>query len=113
MEAWRTFHERVRQRVEPPQQPDHDKRVSAAVSGMIFQVMRSAGLTNLSEGDIQTQAYVSQGFADRDKLYLDSLAALPAIAATMEKQRQLTQRIVDALPQRPPVQQPQVPEVRE
>ncbi len=112
MDAWRTYHERVRQTPSPEQVADHQKRVSAAQSGMIFQVMRSAGLTNLSEGDIQTQAYVSQGFVDRDTVYVESLRALPAIAATMEKQRELTQRIVDALPQRPPAQ-PQVPEVRQ
>jgi hypothetical protein len=101
IEAWRTYHERVREHVDPSLQADHQRRLSAAQSGMIFEILRSAGLTNLSEGDIQTQAYVSQGFVDRDTLYVDSLRALSAIAATMEKQRQLTQRIVEALPPRP------------
>jgi hypothetical protein len=49
---------------------------------------------------------------DRDKIYMDSLRALPAIAETMEKQRALTQRIVDALPQRQG-DPTQIPEVRE
>lgn len=82
---------------------DHQKRIAAAQSGMIFEAMRSADLSNLSEGDIQTQAYVSQGFVNRDKIYIESLRAMPAIAATLDKQRELTQRMVDALPQRPPV----------
>jgi hypothetical protein len=106
MAAWRTYHERVHQHVEPAQQADHDKRITAAQSGMIFEILRSAGLSNISEGDIQTQGYVSQAFINRDTLYLDSLRALSAIAATMEKQRGLTQQIVDALPphpSRPPV----------
>jgi hypothetical protein len=102
MEAWRKYHEKVNEHVDASHETDHQMRTTAAQSGMIFQIMRSVGLTNLSEGDIQTQAYVSQGFVDRDKMYLDSLRAMPAIAATMEKQRELTQRIVDALPQRPP-----------
>ncbi len=112
MAAWRTYHERVHLRVDPAQDADHQKRISAAQSGMIFEVMRSTGLTNLSEGDIQTQAYVSQGFVDRDRVYIESLRALPAIAEILDKQRALTQRIVDALPPRSPVQ-PQVPEVHQ
>jgi hypothetical protein len=32
--------------------------------------MHCVGLKNLSEGDIQTQAYVSQGFVDRDRIYI-------------------------------------------
>ncbi len=110
--AWRTYHERAHQRVEAAHQADHDKRITAAQSGLIFEILRSAGLTNISEGDIQTQAYVSEGFIKRDNLYLGSLQALVDIAATMEKQRQLTQRIVEALPQRPPTP-PQVPDVRQ
>jgi hypothetical protein len=111
MGAWRKYHERVNEHGDAAHEPDRQKRITAAQSGLIFQIMRSVGLKNLSEGDIQTQAYVSQGFVDRDMLYLDSLRAMPQIAATMEKQRELTQRIVDALPQRPP-EPHTVPEVR-
>ncbi len=110
--AWRTYHERVHQHVEPSQQAEHDKRITAAQSGMIFEILRSAGLANISEGDIQTQAYVSQGFINRDTLHLSSLQALVDIAATMEKQRALTQRIVEALPGRQP-HPSQVPDVRQ
>jgi len=69
--------------------------------------MRSAGL-KLSEGDIQTQAYVSEGFVARDNLYLDMLRALPEIAATMKTQVGLTQQIVNAIPPRPPPPPPAV-----
>lgn len=110
--AWRTYHERANESVDALHQTDHQRRLAAAQSGLIFEVIKCAGLSNLSEGDIQTQAYISQGFVDRDQLYLESLRAMPAIAATMEKQRALTQRIVDALPQRPP-EAPHVPVVRE
>jgi len=111
MEAWRAFHERVNESPEPARKADHQKRLTAAQSGLIFQVIKCAGLSNLSEGDIQTQAYISQGFVDRDQIYLDSLRAMPAIAATMERQRELTQRIVDALPRPPTV--PHAPVVRD
>jgi hypothetical protein len=102
MAAWRLYGERVNQHPTTEQQVDHQKRITAAQSGIIFEAMRSAGLSNLSEGDIQTQAYVSQGFVDRDTIYIESLRALPQIAATLEQQRALTQSIVDALPQRAP-----------
>jgi hypothetical protein len=60
MAAWRTYGDRVNQHVPPEHEDDQKKRINVAQSGMIFEVMRSAGLSNLSEGDIQTQAYVSQ-----------------------------------------------------
>jgi hypothetical protein len=100
MTAWRTYGERVNQRVQKEHEAEHQKRIDAAQSGMIFEAMHSAGLSNLSEGDIQTQAYVSQGFVNRDMIYIESLRAMPAIAETLEKQRALTQRMVEALPQR-------------
>jgi len=108
MDAWRKYQDRVREQNSVEQQ----KRVSAAQSGMIFEVMHCVGLTNLSEGDIQTQAYVSQGFLDRDTLYLDSLRAMPKIAETLDKQRELTQQIVNNIPGRPPTPSSQLPEVR-
>jgi hypothetical protein len=98
MDAWRMYQERVRESFTPENEAQHDKRVTAAQSGMIFQVMHCVGLKNLSEGDIQTQAYVSQGFVDRDKLYQDSLRAMPQIAETLKEQRELTQIIVAHLP---------------
>jgi hypothetical protein len=85
MKAWRKYHEQGRERVEPSQESDHQERVTAAQSGMIFSVMRSVGLTNLSEGDIETQAYLSRKFVERDKVYIDSMRALPEIAATIKK----------------------------
>jgi hypothetical protein len=97
MQKWREFHERANVRTEDNQL---DPRFTAAQSGLINEVLKASGLTNLSEGDIQTMAYVSTGFVNRDALYLDSLRAMAALADTMDKQRALTQRIVDALPPR-------------
>jgi hypothetical protein len=105
MEEWRKYHALVRQHPDEQSQPDHIKRMTVAQSALIFQVMRSVGL-KMSEGDIQTEAYVSQGFLYRDALYLASLKAMPEIAETLKDQRKLTQQIVDAIPKRdqPPVQ---------
>lgn len=91
MGAWRRYHEIVRERVDVP---DHEKRLNAGQSAMIFQVIRSAGL-QFSESDIQAQAYVSEGFVTRDNLYLDSLRAMPELAATLKKQHELMQKLVD------------------
>lgn len=85
MQAWRRYHEQGRESVDPSQESDHQDRVTAAQSGMIFSVMRSVGLSNLSEGDIETQAYLSKKFVERDKVYIDSMRALPEIAATIKK----------------------------
>ena len=88
MKAWRRYHEQDRESVDSSQQNDHQDRVTAAQNGMIFSIMRSVGLTNLSEGDIETQAYLSKKFVERDKVYIDSMRALPEIAATMKKRKE-------------------------
>ena len=85
MHAWRKYHEQERERVNPSQEFEHQDRVTVAQSGMIFSVMRSVGLTNLSESDIETQAYLSKKFVERDKVYIDSMRALPEIAATIKR----------------------------
>lgn len=100
--AWRAYCERVNQRVPQEHLAEHQIRITAAQTTMIFEAMRGVGISNLSEGDILTQAYVSQGFVDRDMIYIESLRAMPKIAETLEKQRALTQRMVDGMSQRPP-----------
>jgi hypothetical protein len=113
MQAWRKYQERVNTPAPEtePARAAHIKLIDVSQGALIFQIMQSAGLKALSEGDIQTSAYVSKGFVDRDNLYLDMLAALPEMAATMKTQAALTQRIVDALPNRP--QPPTPPIVRD
>ena len=95
MEAWRAYHAVVRE----PASEAQARRAEVSQAALIFSIMRSLGL-KLSEGDIQVQAYISQGYADRDKLYLDSLQALIRLANAMEQQRALTQIIVDSIPGR-------------
>jgi hypothetical protein len=99
MTAWRRYHDLVSQHPTPADQPDHQRRMAVAQSTLIYQIMVSVGL-KLSEGDIQTQAYVSQGFVDRDNAYLKSLQALPEMAATMKEQVELTRALVEGARQR-------------
>jgi hypothetical protein len=99
MDEWRKYHALVRQPFDEQTKADHLKRLTVAQSALIFQVMRCVGL-RLSEGDIQTEVYISQGFVDRDALYIASLQAMPEIAKTLDEQRKLTQIIVDAIPRR-------------
>ncbi len=90
MQAWRDYHERDRERVDPSEESGQQERVTAAQSVMIFSVMCSVGLTNLTERDIETQAYLSQKFVDRDKVYIDSMRALPEIAAMIKRHGEST-----------------------
>ena len=94
MTAWRKYHSLVREEhVEPAAQEAHFRRLAAAQSSLIFEIMKSVGL-KLSEGDIQTEVYISNAFAERDKLNLESLKAMPRIAAAMEAQVQMTRVLV-------------------
>ena len=102
MRAWRAYHAIVRERPTQELRADHERRMNAAQSTMIFQVLRTVGL-KLSEGDVQTEAYVSQGLVERDMIYMDSLRALPEIAATMKEQAETTKALLALAQRRPPV----------
>jgi hypothetical protein len=91
MEAWRRYLDLVREYPSVEHQPDHQKRVDAAQSKLILEGMLSAGL-DLSEGDIQTLAYASKGFVDRDMIYIKSLQAMTEIAEALKKQNKLTEQ---------------------
>jgi hypothetical protein len=86
LEAWRRYHSAVRDPAPKGYEEDHQRRVGAAQTSLIFRAMIAAGLKNVSEGDIASEVYVSQGFVDRDAIYVESLKALPHIAATMKEQ---------------------------
>ena len=92
LSAWRRYLDLVR---ESTAHVDHEKRLQAAQSTMILECMRSAGLT-LSESDIQTLAYVSQGFVDRDMIYIQSLQAMTQIANCLKRQNELTECLLQA-----------------
>jgi hypothetical protein len=85
MDAWRRYHSLVRETPSEQQKADHEQRVNVAQSALIHHVMKSVGL-KLSEGDIQTEVYLSQAYVDRDLMYLKSLQAMPEIAAAMKEQ---------------------------
>jgi hypothetical protein len=96
MEAWRRFLGLVNQRVPDTQeaQAQHEKLMEVAKARLIFEAMKAAGL-KASEGDIQVESYVSQGLMDRDAIYLQSLQAMPEIAATLARQAELTQQLLN------------------
>jgi hypothetical protein len=97
MTAWRAYTTLVR--IRPDQQADHQKRMEVAQARLIYEAMVASGL-KLSEGDIQTTAYVSDGFANYQRVYIESLQAMPQIAETLKKQAALTEQLVN-LAQRP------------
>jgi hypothetical protein len=103
MSAWRAYNERVRQ---DPKLHDHETRVRAAQSTMIYEAMACAKL-KLSEADIQTQAYISEGFVKRDEIYVNFLLAMPEIAEAMRAQVANSDKMLQAvLAARNPSQQP-------
>jgi hypothetical protein len=99
MAAWRRYHDVARLRGDKDEQPANQTRMNAAQSTMIFETMKSAGL-QMSEGDIQTEAYVSQGFVERDHLYIEPLRALPELAGAMKTQVEYTRQMVERIAQR-------------
>jgi hypothetical protein len=90
-------------------QEAHFRRLAAAQSSLIFEIMKSVGL-KLSEGDIQTEVYISNAFAERDRMNLEYIKAMPRIAAAMEQQVQMTRLLIQGAPNQQTAanQQPQL-----
>ena len=83
--AWHDYIGQVRYKPTEANRGEHDNMIAAKQTTLIYQIMRSLGF-NLSETDIQTSAYVSEGAIIRDNMYLASLHAHSRIANTLEKQ---------------------------
>src|SRR5882724_8320912 len=79
MEAHSTYLEAVRYTPSRENAAAHDAQVRGKQSKLIFEIMQSLGF-RISESEIQTEGYVASGFANRDRLYLDSLVALRELA---------------------------------
>jgi hypothetical protein len=111
LSAWTRYHQLVREEHSTPEtQKEHEKRVGAAQSKLIFETMRTIGL-KLSECDIQSQAYVSRGFVNRDNLYLESLKAMREIAEALKQQVKLTESFQNVVLAAQRQQRPQTPQL--
>lgn len=82
MTAWADYIKEVRFRPPEDQRETHLKQVVKVQTKLITSIMKKLRLT-YSEADIQADAYASNGFIDRDNLWLDSLKAQPQTAAAM------------------------------
>ena len=83
MQAWTNYIEAVRFRPTKENQEEHNLLLKAKQTALIFQILRSLGF-DLSETDIQTSAYISEGYMQIDNMYLYSLQAMGDIATEMK-----------------------------
>jgi hypothetical protein len=97
MAAWRMYIEAVRYRPTQENQEEHHRQLNAKQTTLIYQIMRSLGF-QLSETDIQTSAYLSDGFVKRDNLYLDSLQAMCDIADAIKQQNEFVRNSLNGSP---------------
>lgn len=65
-----------------------ERRITARQSALIREVGRAVKI-DLSEADIQTEGYISQGFVDRDRIQLDALLATREMAEALKGQLEL------------------------
>lgn len=100
MQARRDYLELVRQQVSEERWPDHNQRMNAKQATMIYGMMRAVGL-RASESEILTDAYISQGFIDRDNLYLDSLKAMRDVAEALKVSNMLMAHSMGLQPPEP------------
>jgi hypothetical protein len=85
MVAWKEYISHVRVRPSTENRSDHDVLTLAKQTTLIFRLMKNLGF-NLTETEIQTSAYASEGSMIRDNLYLASLDAAIRSAVALEKQ---------------------------
>jgi hypothetical protein len=73
-------------------------------AALIFSIMEVLGFKQ-SEGEIQTSAYISQAYVDREMLYVDSLRAMRELANAMTAQVRNTDELLRLVraPRTPPI----------
>jgi hypothetical protein len=95
MRAWTDYIEAVRFRPTKENKEGHNVLLKAKQTALIFQIMQSLGF-DLSETDIQTSAYISEGYIHRDNMYLDSLQAMCDIANEIKTQNKFLRGVLAA-----------------
>jgi hypothetical protein len=85
MKAWSTYMTAVKFRPTEEGKAEHEAELNIFQTKLIFEVMKAVGL-RISETDIQTETYVSNGFLIHDALYLDSLKAMRELADAIKAQ---------------------------
>ena len=85
MEAWRRYIEVVQVRPSPENEEQHNRELGVRQTKLIYAMMQSLGF-NLAETDIQTSAYVADGFIRRDNIMIGSWLAMTDIAHSLRAQ---------------------------
>ena len=88
MAAREAYLKLVFQRPTPEMQEDHLKRTAVKQAELIHEMMKAVGLKT-KVGSIMTDAYVSEGFIQRDNLYLASLQAMVDVAAALKESNRM------------------------
>lgn len=79
MNARRSYMAAARLRPMPGNEFQHAKELDDKQITLVFEVSRALKFS-ISEGDLRSEVYLSDGFIDRDNLYTDSLRAMRELA---------------------------------
>ncbi len=85
MTAWSSYIAAVRYRASEENKETHNQEINAKQTQLIFEISKYLGY-RLSETEIQTSAYASQGFVDREQLNIQAQVAWIRIANALEGQ---------------------------
>lgn len=88
MDAYNKYIDSVRYSPSPENLESHIQGTFAYQTKLIFEVLKDSGF-DIPETTLQTTAYASIGFVERDTIYLDSLRATKEIAATLKEQTRI------------------------
>ncbi|WAC49253.1 hypothetical protein OVA03_04920 [Asticcacaulis sp. SL142] len=83
MSEWRNYIEKTRQKPSLENEGVAFDLMKIHQTKLIYEIMKHLKY-NLSETDIQSSSYISDGFITRDNLYLDSLKAMRDIADNLK-----------------------------
>lgn len=85
MAAWSSYIAAVRYRASEENTSAHDQEINTKQTQLIFEISKHLGY-RLSETEIQSSAYASQGFVNREQLSLQAQVAWIRIANALEGQ---------------------------
>src|SRR5258706_13124308 len=84
MAAWRSFLQAVRYKASAGNEEAANRDYAAKATTLIYRIAKKLKF-DITENDIQNEAYYAVGLVERDNLMLEAFRALPRIAARQEE----------------------------
>ncbi len=81
------------QRAQPGGEREHGDRIQVKQIALVYRVSKALGY-RITEGELKTEAYISEGMLNRDNILIDSQKAMRDLATAQQRMLAITEQAV-------------------